>query len=149
MGVGIINFVFAVPAFFTIDRFGRRNLLLVTFPFLALFQLFSAIAFITNNTRLVIAGLYLFALAYSPGEGPVPFVSVFPHLLSTCKRQSLLTRYRSTLRRACLCTSAILVCSLLTPLSQNPYSCSISHLRNGSSHLGLMAFLLRHRHHLA
>lgn len=76
MGVGMINFAFAVPAFFTIDKFGRRNLLLLTFPFLALFQLFSAVAFITNNTRLVIAGLYLFAVAYSPGEGPVPFVSI-------------------------------------------------------------------------
>lgn len=74
MGVGMINFAFAVPAFFTIDKFGRRNLLLLTFPFLALFQLFSAVAFITKNTRLVIAGLYLFAVAYSPGEGPVPFV---------------------------------------------------------------------------
>ena len=75
MGVGIINFLFAIPAFFTIDRFGRRKLLLATFPFLALFQLFNAIAFIKGNTRLIIAGLYLFALAYSPGEGPVPFVS--------------------------------------------------------------------------
>ena len=74
MGVGIINFAFAVPAFFTIDRFGRRNLLLATFPFLALFQLLSAIAFKVHSTRLIIAGLYLFAVAYSPGEGPVPFV---------------------------------------------------------------------------
>ncbi|KAM0794140.1 hypothetical protein BDR22DRAFT_717331 [Usnea florida] len=74
MGVGIINFAFAAPAFFTIDRFGRRNLLLVTFPFLALFQLLSAIAFQVGSTRLIIAGLYLFAVAYSPGEGSVPFV---------------------------------------------------------------------------
>lgn len=79
MGVGIINFVFAVPAFFMIDRFGRRNLLLVTFPFLALFQLLSAIAFEVHSTRLIIAGLYLFAVAYSPGEGPVPFVGR-PHV---------------------------------------------------------------------
>lgn len=74
MGVGILNCTFAIPAFFTIDRFGRRNLLLVTFPFLALFQLFNAVAFRVDNTSLVIAGLYLFAIAYSPGEGPVPFV---------------------------------------------------------------------------
>ena len=79
MGVGIINFAFAVPAFFTIDRFGRRNLLLVTFPFLALFQLLSAIAFKVGSKRLIIAGLYLFAVAYSPGEGPVPFVNP-PHV---------------------------------------------------------------------
>lgn len=76
MGVGMINFFMAIPAFFTIDRFGRRKLLLATFPFLALFQLFNAIASKTDNTRLIIAGLYLFALAYSPGEGPVPFVSI-------------------------------------------------------------------------
>ena len=88
MGVGIINFAFAVPAFFTIDRFGRRNLLLVTFPFLALFQLFSAIAFITHKTRLVIAGLYLFALAYSPGEGPVPFVSAASLTTSNLRKRA-------------------------------------------------------------
>ena len=74
--VGIINFVFAVPAFFTIDRFGRRNLLLVMFSFLALFQLFSVITFKVNNPHLIIAGLYLFAVEYSPGEGSVPFVSI-------------------------------------------------------------------------
>ncbi|CAI4217307.1 unnamed protein product [Parascedosporium putredinis] len=31
-GFGVINFVFALPAFWTIDTFGRRNLLLATFP---------------------------------------------------------------------------------------------------------------------
>ena len=28
----VVNFVFAIPAFFTIDTFGRRSLLLFTFP---------------------------------------------------------------------------------------------------------------------
>jgi len=32
LGFGIINFVFAMPAFYTIDTFGRRYLLLATFP---------------------------------------------------------------------------------------------------------------------
>ena len=32
MGFGLINFVFAFPAFWTIDTFGRRTLLLFTFP---------------------------------------------------------------------------------------------------------------------
>lgn len=31
-GFGLVNFVFAWPAFFTIDTFGRRSLLLFTFP---------------------------------------------------------------------------------------------------------------------
>ncbi|KAK1983191.1 major facilitator superfamily domain-containing protein [Colletotrichum cereale] len=48
LGFGIINWLFALPAFYTIDTFGRRNLLLTTFPF-------------------------LFGMVYSPGEGPVPF----------------------------------------------------------------------------
>lgn len=80
MGFGIINFFFAFPAVWTIDSFGRRNLLLFTFPFMALFQLFMCIAFLprvrsTARTVLVIIGMYLFGVAYSPGEGPVPFVS--------------------------------------------------------------------------
>lgn len=32
LGFGIVNFLFALPAFYTIDTFGRRNLLLTTFP---------------------------------------------------------------------------------------------------------------------
>lgn len=93
MGFGIINFLFALPAIWLIDSFGRRSLLLVTFPFMAIFQLFIAIAFAatgsskstssasgpytsnTTQTTLVLLGMYLFAVAYSPGEGPVPFVS--------------------------------------------------------------------------
>lgn len=93
LGFGIINFTAALPAFYTIDTVGRRTLLLVTFPFLAIFQLLTAIAFMGPNTSphalpgtpatgttvtrqwpLALVGMYLFGLAYSPGEGPVPFV---------------------------------------------------------------------------
>ncbi|KAJ4299822.1 hypothetical protein N0V90_005068 [Kalmusia sp. IMI 367209] len=79
MGFGIINFLFAIPAIWTIDTFGRRNLLLSTFPFMALFQLIMVIAFALPKESsaqpvLVILGMYLFGVAYSPGEGPVPFV---------------------------------------------------------------------------
>lgn len=84
MGFGIINFVLALPAFYLIDVFGRRSLLLATFPFLGLSQLLTALAFIgthqsqdgpvTTHWRLAIAGMYLFGVFYSPGEGPVPFV---------------------------------------------------------------------------
>ena len=81
MGFGIVNFVFALPAVYTIDTFGRRNLLLCTFPFLALFQLFTSIGslhrfqdHIATQTGLVLTGMYMFSVFYSPGEGPVPFV---------------------------------------------------------------------------
>jgi MFS family permease len=35
-GFGALNFVMALPAVYTIDTFGRRNLLLVTFPLMSI-----------------------------------------------------------------------------------------------------------------
>jgi len=45
MGFGVINFLFAIPAVYTIDTFGRRNLLLVTFPLMALCLFFTGFSF--------------------------------------------------------------------------------------------------------
>ncbi|KAH6983358.1 hypothetical protein BKA56DRAFT_483128 [Ilyonectria sp. MPI-CAGE-AT-0026] len=78
LGFGIINFVFAIPAFYTIDTFGRRNLLLTTFPLMGLFLLFTGFSFfIPEDSKAHIGcialGIYLFGIVYSPGEGPVPF----------------------------------------------------------------------------
>lgn len=81
MGTGILNWVFALPAFFTIDTWGRRNLLLFTFPFLALFLFWSGFSFWIDEgfdqskkrLAMVTTGMYLFEVFYSPGEGPVPF----------------------------------------------------------------------------
>ncbi|KAF9264194.1 hypothetical protein L218DRAFT_926497 [Marasmius fiardii PR-910] len=81
-GFGMINWLFAIPAIYTIDTFGRRNLLLTTFPLMAIFLLMTGFAFwipfdVNNPTSgriaVVALGIYLFAMAYSPGEGPVPF----------------------------------------------------------------------------
>lgn len=81
MGTGILNWVFAIPAFLTIDTWGRRNLLLFTFPFLAICLLWAGFSFWieaddpTSKKRvaMVTTGMYLFEVFYSPGEGPVPF----------------------------------------------------------------------------
>ncbi|KAH7275685.1 hypothetical protein MRS44_006120 [Fusarium solani] len=77
MGTGILNWVFALPALFTIDKWGRRNLLLFTFPWLSVFLLWTGLAFYANSNKakvgLVTTGMYLFEVFYSPGEGPVPF----------------------------------------------------------------------------
>ncbi|KAK9452060.1 uncharacterized protein V1518DRAFT_49370 [Limtongia smithiae] len=77
MGFGIVNFVFAIPAVYTIDTFGRRFLLLTTFPLMALFLLFTGFSFFisadTARIACVALGIYLFGIVYSPGEGPVPF----------------------------------------------------------------------------
>ncbi|KZT72160.1 hypothetical protein DAEQUDRAFT_664568 [Daedalea quercina L-15889] len=76
-GFGMINWLFAFPAVWTIDTFGRRNLLLTTFPLMAIFLLLTGFAFFIpeGNGRLAVValGIYLFAMSYSPGEGPVPF----------------------------------------------------------------------------
>lgn len=81
MGTGILNWVFALPAFFTIDTWGRRNLLLFTFPFLAICLLWTGFSFFIEpddkfshkRVAMVTTGMYLFEVFYSPGEGPVPF----------------------------------------------------------------------------
>ena len=62
MGFGIINFLFALPAIKLIDTTGRRNLLLFTFPFMALFQLFTGMGFLApagsvTRKTLVVTGM--------------------------------------------------------------------------------------------
>lgn len=77
LGCGITNWIFALPAVYTIDTFGRRNLLLTTFPLMSLFLLFTGFSFYipdqTARTACVATGIYLYMIVYSPGEGPVPF----------------------------------------------------------------------------
>ncbi|OBZ72713.1 Polyol transporter 5 [Grifola frondosa] len=78
-GFGMLNWLFAFPAMYTIDTFGRRNLLLTTFPLMSVFLLMTGFAFFipeaneTARVAVIILGMYLFSVAYSPGEGPVPF----------------------------------------------------------------------------
>ncbi|KAI6019317.1 hypothetical protein PISMIDRAFT_100070 [Pisolithus microcarpus 441] len=76
-GFGALNWLFALPAVFTIDTFGRRNLLLFTFPCMAACLLITGFSFWNTFEKGRVAGvsigIYLFAIFYSPGEGPVPF----------------------------------------------------------------------------
>lgn len=100
LGFGVINFLFAIPAIvsfqfpfvflllfspptnpfrqYTIDTFGRRNLLLTTFPLMSLCMLFTGFSFYIPasspaHVGCIALGIYLFGIVYSPGEGPVPF----------------------------------------------------------------------------
>lgn len=84
---GAVNFVFAFPALWTIDTFGRRSLLLFTFPQMTWTLLAAGLCTLiptdagTTRTGLIAFFVYLFAAFYSPGEGPVPFTysaEVFP-----------------------------------------------------------------------
>lgn len=80
LGFGLVNWIFALPAVYTIDTFGRRNLLLTTFPLMSICMFFTGFSFWipedtlrTPRVACISLGIYLFAVVYSPGEGPVPF----------------------------------------------------------------------------
>ncbi|KAB8204506.1 hypothetical protein BDV34DRAFT_226306 [Aspergillus parasiticus] len=85
-GFGVTTFVFAIPALRTIDTFGRRSLLLATFPHMAWTLLAAGLCFLIpgdGSSRLPAIALFifLFAAVYAPGEGPVcyPYAAeVFP-----------------------------------------------------------------------
>ncbi len=88
-GFGLVNFVFAFPAIKTIDTYGRRALLLFTFPQMTWTLLAAGFSFYIpadaggGQTQLGVVAffVFLFGAFYSPGEGPVPFTysaEVFP-----------------------------------------------------------------------
>lgn len=66
-GFGAINFLFALPAIPLIDNFGRRSLLLVTFPLMAIFHLLTGFAFFAQEGMakevLIIIGMCKLATA--------------------------------------------------------------------------------------
>ncbi|KAF2125368.1 D-xylose-proton symporter [Dothidotthia symphoricarpi CBS 119687] len=85
-GFGLVNFAFAWPAVWTIDSFGRRGLLLFTFPNMFWTLLCAGMCYYIPKESAAHLGLiaffvYLFGAFYSPGAGPVPFTysaEVFP-----------------------------------------------------------------------
>jgi MFS family permease len=86
LGFGLLNFVFAFPAVWAIDSFGRRSLLLFTFPQMAWTTFAAGLCFYipkdsTAHMGMILLFVYIFASFYSFGEGPVPYVyaaEVFP-----------------------------------------------------------------------
>ncbi|KAH7002314.1 hypothetical protein EDB80DRAFT_579144 [Ilyonectria destructans] len=78
-GFGLVNWLFAFPAFWTIDTFGRRTLLLFTFPQMTWTLLAAGLCTLIPEsagdvrTALVCLFVFMFGMFYSPGEGPVPF----------------------------------------------------------------------------
>ncbi|CAN9406514.1 unnamed protein product [Alternaria alternata] len=85
-GFGMTMFIFAFPALYTIDLWGRRTLLIATFPFMFLTLLGAGLSFLipeSSPAHLGIIAFFIFAFTafYSPGEGPCAFVysaEVFP-----------------------------------------------------------------------
>ncbi|KAI1775391.1 hypothetical protein F4818DRAFT_441488 [Hypoxylon cercidicola] len=78
-GYGLVMFVFAFPALYTMDTFGRRNLLLVTFPNMAWCLLAAGLCFLMSpdnpaRVPLIAFFIYLFTALYGPGMGPMPSI---------------------------------------------------------------------------
>ncbi|GAB1739619.1 hypothetical protein NU219Hw_g4568t1 [Hortaea werneckii] len=78
-GYGLIMFIFAIPAVYTMDTYGRRNLLLLTFPQMAWCLLAAGFCFLmpeSNNARVPLLAffVYLFIAFYGPGIGPIPSI---------------------------------------------------------------------------
>ncbi|KAF7593229.1 hypothetical protein BBP40_011770 [Aspergillus hancockii] len=86
MGYGLVMFIFALPAVWTMDTFGRRNLLLFTFPNMAWCLLGAGLSFLlpfghSARVPLIAFFIYLFTAFYGPGIGPIPsiyFSEAFP-----------------------------------------------------------------------
>ncbi|KAH7178010.1 hypothetical protein DER46DRAFT_621727 [Fusarium sp. MPI-SDFR-AT-0072] len=89
LGFGGVNFFFCILAMRSIDIIGRRSWLLSTLPMMSMFLMAATIVYAVApqvdsgdqpkpkaDTGGSIAGIifiYLFAAAYSPGLGPIPF----------------------------------------------------------------------------
>ena len=86
LGFGLLNFVFFWPAIWTIDTFGRRSLLLFTFPQMAWTTLAAGLCFYiptdsTAHMAMILFFIYIFTAFYSAGQGPIPYpyaAEVFP-----------------------------------------------------------------------
>lgn len=84
-GIGLTNFLFALPAYRWIETMGRKWLPLATLPFLSLLIAAAAASFQAPGATLqqILIGVftYLFTAVYSFGMGPVPFTysaEIFP-----------------------------------------------------------------------
>lgn len=76
LGWGTINFLFSLPAIYTIDTYGRRTLLLMTLPLMSICMFFIGFSFwIEGPAQIacVALGIFLFVMCYSPGASAVPF----------------------------------------------------------------------------
>ena len=81
LGFGAINWVFSLPAMFTIDLLGRRKLLLLTFPVMGVLLIGTGLSFLVPEAwadgkyriGFVATGIYTYTAVYSVGPGPVPF----------------------------------------------------------------------------
>ena len=74
-GIGLANFLFTFPAYCLIDKHGRRFLLLVTCPGMAISMLAACLSFlipVESGARIGVIAFWMFVFIffYSWGQGP-------------------------------------------------------------------------------
>jgi MFS family permease len=81
-GLGLANFLFTFPAYWWIDKYGRRFLLLATYPGMILSLLGACLSFLGGDSDTASGGdetarivrvcvfIFLFIFFYSLGQGP-------------------------------------------------------------------------------
>eukprot|EP00871_Galdieria_phlegrea_P003177 jgi/Galph1/3860/GphlegSOOS_G2564.1 len=81
---GFTNAVFTLPVYWIIDKYGRRTLQLWTFPIMCAMQILALFSYYGSkwvNFALFLIAVFIFIAAYSPANGPVPWVycpEIFP-----------------------------------------------------------------------
>ena len=104
LGFGLVMFVFAFPAVWTMDTFGRRNLLLVTFPNMAWCLLVAGCCFLMPDQSparvpLIALFVYLFTALYGPGKSAQECsdfaVLIIPQASDQCHRSISVNHSRS------------------------------------------------------
>jgi len=81
---GFTNAIFTLPVYWIIDKYGRRSLQLWTFPIMCAMQVLALFSYYGTkwvNFGLFMLAVFVFIAAYSPANGPVPWVycpEIFP-----------------------------------------------------------------------
>lgn len=112
MGYGLVMFLFALPAVYTMDTFGRRNLLLFTFPNMAWCLLGAGLSFLLPEgskarVPLIAWFIYMFTAFYGPGESYIPDMTCRWKLIKK-KASALFHRFTSVKRFRCHIESLVL-----------------------------------------
>jgi hypothetical protein len=85
-GLGLANFLFTFPAYWGIERLGRRFLLISTYPGMIISMFGASMSFLggTTSEQSVRAGVFMFffILFYSLGQGPGKSPLVYFQLIS-------------------------------------------------------------------
>jgi hypothetical protein len=115
MGFGLVNFVFAWPAIWTIDTFGRRTLLLFTFPQMCWTLLAAGLCYLipeSNPAHLGLVALFIYLVSQ-----PSPQITISYSNKPTVR--SLVLSWRGSCTLYVLCRSI----SSVPPRSRNVVGC--------------------------